>query len=269
MTRLALLGGGRMGEALVAGLLDAGWEADALAVAEVDPDRRRSLEAAFPGVRVVPSPAWAVPDADVVVVAVKPDDVPDALEAAAPALGEHAMILSIAAGVTIGTLEAALPGRAVVRAMPNTPALVRAGAAAIAGGTLTTAADLELAERVLGAVGVVVRVPEKHLDAVTGLSGSGPAYVFLMAEALIEAGVLAGLTWDTSRTLVTQTLLGSARLLVEGDDQPSVLRAGVTSPGGTTAAGLAVLEQHGVRAALLEAVQAATDRSRVLGRPED
>ena len=269
MTRLALLGGGRMGEALVAGLLDAGWEADALAVAEVDPDRRRSLEAAFPGVRVVPSPAWAVPDADVVVVAVKPDDVSGALEAAAPALGEHVMVLSIAAGVTIGTIEAALPRRAVVRAMPNTPALVRAGAAAIAGGAFATDADLELAERVLGAVGVVVRVPEKHLDAVTGLSGSGPAYVFLMAEALVEAGVLAGLTWETSRTLVNQTLLGSARLLAEGDDSPGILRAAVTSPGGTTAAGLAVLEQHGFRAALLAAVQAAAERSRALGRPED
>ncbi|MFM8303444.1 MAG: pyrroline-5-carboxylate reductase [Actinomycetota bacterium] len=269
MTRLALLGGGRMGQALVAGLLDAGWEADALAVAEVDPDRRRALEADFPGVRVVPSPAWAVPDAQVVVVAVKPDDVAVALEAAAPALAESALVLSIAAGVTIAALEASAPGRAVVRAMPNTPALVRAGAAAIAGGTQATEADLDLAERVLGAVGVVVRVPEKQLDAVTGLSGSGPAYVFLVAEALIEAGVLAGLTRDTARVLVTQTLLGSARLLAEGEEQPEALRAAVTSPGGTTAAGLAVLEQHGVRAALLAAVQAAAERSRVLGRPED
>ena len=258
-----------MGEALIAGLLDAGWEADALAVAEVDADRRRDLEAGFPGVRVVPSPAWAVPDAQVVVVAVKPDDVPGALEGAGPALTDDAMILSIAAGVTLATLEAAAPGRPVVRAMPNTPALVRAGAAAIAGGSHATDAHLELAERVLGAVGIVVRVPEKHLDAVTGLSGSGPAYVFLVAEAMIEAGVLAGLTWDVSRALVTQTLLGSARLLAEGEEHPGLLRAAVTSPGGTTAAGLAVLEQHGVRAALLAAVQAAAERSRVLGKPGD
>lgn len=256
-----------MGEALIAGLLDAGWDADALSVAEVDPDRRRALEATFPAVHVVPSPAWAVPEADVVVLAVKPDDVVAALEAAAPALADDAMVLSIAAGVTIGALEAALPGRAVVRAMPNTPALVRAGVAAISGGAEATPAHLDLAEQVLGAVGVVVRVPEKHLDAVTGLSGSGPAYVFLIAEALIEAGVLAGLTWDTSRTLVTQTLLGSARLLAEGEEHPGLLRAAVTSPGGTTAAGLAVLEQHGVRAALLSAVQAAAERSRALGRP--
>jgi pyrroline-5-carboxylate reductase len=258
-----------MGEALVAGLLDAGWDADAVSVAEVDAERRRALESAFPSVRVVPSPAWAVPGADVVVVAVKPDDVEVALEAAGPALAESAMVLSIAAGVTLDRLEASLPGRPVVRAMPNTPALVRAGAAAIAGGAHATEAHLELAERVLGAVGVVVRVPEKHLDAVTGLSGSGPAYVFLVAEALIEAGVLAGLTWETSRTLVTQTLLGSARLLAEGEDHPGLLRAAVTSPGGTTAAGLAVLEQHGVRAALLAAVQAATERSRALGRSGD
>jgi pyrroline-5-carboxylate reductase len=257
-----------MGEALLAGLLDSGWDADAIAVAELDPDRRRALEAAFPGVRVVPAPAWAVPEADIVVVAVKPDDVVDVLESAAAALDDDALVLSIAAGVTLATLEAAVPDRPVVRAMPNTPALVRAGASAIAGGTRATDAHLDLAERVLGSVGVVVRVPEKHLDAVTGLSGSGPAYVFLVAEAMVEAGVLAGLPWDTARTLVNQTLLGSSRLLAEGEEHPGLLRAAVTSPGGTTAAGLAELERHGVRAALLDAVQAATERSRSLGRPE-
>ena len=267
MTRLALLGGGRMGEALLAGLLDAGWEPESLSVAEVDAERRRALEVGFPGVRVVPSPAWAVPEADVVVVAVKPDDVVAALESAAPALGDGVMILSIAAGVTLATAEAALPGRPVVRALPNTPALVRAGVAAIAPGAHATEADLDLAERVLGAVGVVVRVPEKHLDAVTGLSGSGPAYVFLLAEAMIEAGVLVGLPRDQARVLVTQTVLGSGRLLDAGDDTPEALRAAVTSPGGTTAAGLAELEAHGFRAAVLEAVRAATERSRDLGRP--
>jgi pyrroline-5-carboxylate reductase len=267
MKRVALLGGGRMGEALLAGLLDAGWEPDGLAVAEVDADRRRALETTFAGVHVVPSPAWAVPDADVVVLAVKPGDVVAALESAAPALAEGALVLSIAAGVTLATLEAALPGRAVVRAMPNTPALVREGAAAIAAGTAATDADLELAERVLGAVGVVVRVPESQLDAVTGLSGSGPAYVFLLAEAMIEAGVLVGLPRESARALVLQTLLGSGRLLATGDESPEALRAAVTSPGGTTAAGLAELEAHGFRSAVLEAVRAATDRSRELGRP--
>ncbi len=265
MSTLALLGGGRMGEALVGGLLDAGYEADAIAVAEVDGDRRRDLEERFKGVRVVPSPAWAVADAEVVVVAVKPQDVAVALEQAAPSLAPEALVISIAAGVTIATVEAAVPGRPVVRAMPNTPALVRRAATAVAAGRHATSAHLDTAERVLGAVGVVVQVPEAHLDAVTGLSGSGPAYVFLLAEALIEAGVLAGLPRPTADTLVRQTLLGSAELLAAGDESPEALRAAVTSPGGTTAAGLHALEQRGMRAALLDAVRAATERSRELG----
>jgi pyrroline-5-carboxylate reductase len=175
-------------------------------------------------------------------------------------------VLSIAAGVPIARLESAL-GRdvAVVRAMPNTPALVGAGAAAIAPGSTANDDDLAWAERILGAVGTVVRVPEGLLDAVTGLSGSGPAYVFLVAEALIEAGVLVGLPREVSAALATQTLLGAARLLVETGDGPEALRAAVTSPGGTTAAGLRALEAAGVRAAFLDAVEAATERSRQLG----
>ena len=254
-----------MGEALLGGLLDAGIERDDVAVAEVEPERRRDLEERFKGVRVVPSAAWAVADAELVVVAVKPYDVPDVLEQAAPSLGPDALIVSIAAGVTIATVEAAAPGRPVVRAMPNSPALVRRAATAIAPGTHATEAHLEMAERVLGAVGVVVRVPEIHLDAVTGLSGSGPAYVFLVAEALIEAGVLAGLPRPTADTLVRETLLGSATLLAAGDESPDALRAAVTSPGGTTAAGLHMLESRGVRAAFLDAVRAAAARSRELG----
>ena len=152
-----------------------------------------TLEQQFPKVRVVPSAAWAVADADVVVVAVKPGDVAATLETALPALGADTLVLSIAAGVTIATIEALVPDRPVVRAMPNTPALVGIGASAIAGGTHAGAEHLDLAERLLGAVGIVVRVGEPMLDAVTGLSGSGPAYVFLVAEAMIEAGVLVGL----------------------------------------------------------------------------
>src|SRR5205085_10238986 len=159
----------------------------------------------------------------------------------------------------------AVPDHPVVRAMPNTPALVRQGAAAIAPGRHATDAHLELAERVLGSVGIVVRVPEKSLDAVTGRSGSGPAYVFLVAEALIEAGVAVGLPRPASEALAVQTLLGSARLLAESGERAEVLRAAVTSPGGTTAAGLAALEKRAVRAAILEAVEAATNRSRELG----
>jgi pyrroline-5-carboxylate reductase len=265
MQRLALLGGGRMGEALLGGLLDAGHDADEIAVAEVDNDRRRQLEERFKGVRIAPSAAWAVGNAEIVVVAVKPHDVTTVLEQAAPSLGADALVVSIAAGVTIATVEAAAPGRPVVRAMPNTPALVRQAATAIAPGRHATEAHLQAAEGVLGAVGVVVRVPETHLDAVTGLSGSGPAYVFLVAEALIEAGVLAGLPRPTADTLVRETLLGSATLLAAGDDSPDTLRAAVTSPGGTTAAGLHMLESRGVRAAFLDAVRAAAARSRELG----
>ena len=264
MHRLALLGGGKMGEALLAGLLDAGWDAGSVTVAEVDADRRRVLEERFKGIRVAPSAAWAVADAEVVVVAVKPVDVPTALEQALPSLEADTLVLSIAAGVRLATVEAAVGDRPVVRAMPNTAALVGRAATAIAGGRHATDAHLVLAERVLGAVGVVVRVPEGHLDAVTALSGSGPAYVFLVAEALIDAGVLAGLPRPTAEILTRETLLGASTLLAEGEP-PEALRAGVTSPGGTTAAGLHVLEQRGVRAAILDAVRAAAARSRELG----
>jgi pyrroline-5-carboxylate reductase len=263
---LALLGGGRMGEALAVGLIDGGWEAETIALAEVDADRRRHLEGSLPGVRVVPSPSWAAADAEVLVLAVKPADAVAALESCASVLPDGALIVSIAAGVTLAALEAVAPGRPIVRAMPNTGALVGKGAAAIAAGTAASDVDLDLAERVLGSVGIVVRVPEPQLDAVTGLSGSGPAYVFLVAEALIEAGVLVGLSRDVADRLVRQTLLGAATLLTDGDETPEVLRAAVTSPGGTTAAGLQVLEAHGVRAALLEAVAAATRRSNELGQ---
>jgi pyrroline-5-carboxylate reductase len=266
MSRIALLGGGKMGAALVGGLLDAGWEADELSIAEIDSERRTALEHQFPKVRVVPSAAWAVADADVVVVAVKPGDVAATLETALPALGAETLVLSIAAGVTIATLERLVPDRPIVRAMPNTPAVVGVGASAIAPGTHARADHLEVAERLLGAVGIVVRVGEAALDAVTGLSGSGPAYVFLIAESLVDAGVLVGLPRDVASELVVQTLLGSATLLARGDEGPEALRAAVTSPGGTTAAGLRELEAHGVRAAILDAVAAATRRSRELGR---
>jgi pyrroline-5-carboxylate reductase len=167
--------------------------------------------------------------------------------------------------VTLAALEAAAGSVAVVRAMPNTPALVGQGAAAIAGGSTATEDDLAWAEQVLGAVGIVERVPEPLLDAVTGLSGSGPAYLFLVAEALIDAGVLNGLPRPTAIALAQQTLLGASTLLAASDDDAATLRGNVTSPGGTTAAGLRVLEDRGVRAALLEAVTAATERSRELG----
>jgi pyrroline-5-carboxylate reductase len=261
MVEIQVIGGGRMGEALVGGLLRAGGiRLDALRVVEAEADRRAVLADTFPGVDVV---AVAGP-ADSHVVAVKPADVPAACRALATQGATR--VLSIAAGVTTEALEAELPeGSIVVRAMPNTPALVAVGASAITGGRHAGDADLDWAESLLGAVGTVVRVPEHQLDAVTGLSGSGPAYLFLVVEALIEGGVLAGLPRATSVSLAVQTLLGAATLLAEGDDGPEALRAAVTSPAGTTAAGLRALEQHGVRAAFLDAVVAATERSRELG----
>lgn len=258
--RLVLVGGGNMGAALLGGLLAAGWaQPGELAVVEVVAGRRQALIDMFAGVAV----SDTVPACDAAVIAVKPNDVPAAVSAAVAAGATR--ILSVAAGVSIATLErAAGAGVAVVRSMPNTPALVRQGAAAIAPGTAAGEADLVWAEEVLGAVGLVVRVAEHQLDAVTGLAGSGPAYLFLVAEALVEAGVLAGLARPTADALVAQLLVGSAALLTDRGD-PAALRAMVTSPGGTTAAGLRVLEQRGVRAAFLDAVMAASERSRELG----
>jgi pyrroline-5-carboxylate reductase len=205
------------------------------------------------------------PSCDAVVIAVKP---PDATEAVAAAVAAGARrVLSIAAGVSLATLQrAAGDGVAVVRAMPNTPALVGQGAAAISGGSSTSDDDLDWAEGVLAAVGTVVRVPEQQLDAVTGIAGSGPAYLFMVAEALIDGGVLAGLPRDVAEALVTQLMVGSGALLAARGDAAH-LRAMVTSPGGTTAAGLRVLEESGLRSALIEAVVAATQRSRELGAP--
>ena len=263
-TRLVVMGGGKMGEALVTGLVGSRWaDPDEVLVVEPIAARRDELAAGHPGLRVADKPEHA----DGAVIAVKPNDVDDACrEAGRVGVGR---VLSIAAGVTLARLEAAVgPGVPVVRAMPNTPALVGCGAAAIAGGTHVHDDDLSWAESILGAVGVVVRVSESLLDAVTGLSGSGPAYVFLVAEALIEAGVAAGLTRDVSRTLATQTLLGSARLLAESGDTAETLRAAVTSPGGTTAAGLRALESRAVRSAFIEAVLDATKRSKELGQAE-
>ena len=264
MFELLIIGGGKMGEALLGGLLRAGWASpERLGLVERLPSRAQELRRLFPGVTVLAEVAAAA-----VVVAVKPNDVP-AASAALAALGDGAprRVLSIAAGVTLATLESGFAAEvAVVRAMPNTPALVGKGAAAIAAGSSAGPDDLAWAESILAAVGTVVIVTEAQLDAVTGLSGSGPAYVFLVAEALIEAGVLCGLARPVAQELAVATLLGSATLLAASERSAADLRADVTSPGGTTAAGLRVLEQRGVRAAFLDAVAAATARSAELGR---
>jgi pyrroline-5-carboxylate reductase len=261
MIRLRLTGGGRMGEALLGGLLRAGWAAaDQLAVVERLTRRTAELQASFPGVSVLEAPVAC----EGAVIAVKPGDVLDAAKELALAGVER--VLSIAAGVPTEALEAALGGGiAVVRAMPNTPAVIGRGAAAIAPGVSASTDDLDWAASVLDSVGVVVRVKEEHLDAVTGLSGSGPGYLFLVAESLIEAGVLVGLPREVAEVLAVQTIVGSGELLRDSDDHAAALRAAVTSPGGTTAAGLHELERGGVRAAFLSAVKAATEQSKRLG----
>jgi pyrroline-5-carboxylate reductase len=261
MSRLLVVGGGRMGTALLAGLLRSGFASESeCAVAERSPEARTRLGERFAGLTVLEDPA----PADAVVLAVKPSD----LESACRALPErgYQRVLSIVAGVTLSTLENWLwPRAAVIRAMPNTPALLGMGASAIAAGSAAGPRDVEWAEAVLSSIGVVVNLPERLLDAATGLSGSGPAYLFLVAEALVDAGVHVGLDREVARILAVQTILGSAKMLAESGESAEVLRAMVTSPGGTTAAGLRVLEGRAVRAAFIDAVAAAAERSHQLG----
>lgn len=255
-----MVGGGNMGAALLGGMLDSGnFDPNRLAVVELLEARRIQLAEIVPGVSIV----GEMPTTKGAVIAVKPDGVRVAV-ATAVANGAT-RILSIAAGVTLSTLDAAAgPGVAVVRAMPNTPALVGKGAAAISGGSGASDDDLAWAEQILGSVGIVERLSEPLLDAFTGVAGSGPAYVFLVAEALTDAAVDQGIPRATSERIVNQLLLGSSTLLAR-DGDAAQLRVNVTSPGGTTAAGLARLEHHAVRAAFGDAVGAATERSRELG----
>jgi len=262
MVELEVVGGGKMGEALIGGLLQGGWAtAEQIRVVEPSAERRAQLADLFPGIGLAEAPQGAPG----VILAVKPMQIAGVCKTLPSSGGLR--VLSIAAGVTIETLEANLPsGTAVVRAMPNTPALVGAGASAISGGSHVDVDDMDWADGILSAVGIVVRVPEPLLDAVTGLSGSGPAYVFLIAEALIDAGVLVGLPRDMARALAGQTLLGAGKLLVESSDDAATLRGAVTSPGGTTAAGIQVLEQAAVRAAMVDAVRASAARAAELGR---
>ena len=259
--RLQFIGGGRMGEALLGGLIAEGWAPpEGLAVVETQAGRRAELAARYPPVTVGDTPLKGV-DA---VLAVKPNDVERA--AAALAAAGVPRVLSIAAGVRTGTLEGLLAaGTRVIRAMPNTPALVAAGAAAVAPGAYADTTDVNWAVDLLRSVGSVEVTTERQLDAVTGLSGSGPAYVFLVAEALIAAGVAQGLTPEVADGLVRSTIRGAGELLVRADRAPAELRRDVTSPGGTTAEGIAALERAGVREAFEAAVAAATRRSLELG----
>ena len=263
--RAGVLGGGVMGEALVSALLTAGWDMDDVAVTERSAIRANELSSRY-GVRSADPNPKVVRSAGLVMIAVKPQVVPALLDEIADAVRPDTLVVSVAAGVPLSVYERALPeGTPVVRVMPNTPALVGKGASAIAPGTHATDEHLELVERALAATGLVVRVQEKDLDAVTAISGSGPAYAFYLIDAMAEAGVLLGLTRDLATRLAVATVEGSAALAAQTGDHPVVLRERVSAPGGTTVAGVAQLDAHGVRAGIVAAARAAHDRSQQLG----
>ncbi len=264
---IAFLGGGNMAEALIKGLIAAKVaHPERIAVTDISPDRLDHLQKTY-GVHKAGGNRDAAAEAQIILLCVKPQVMDPVLKEIAPAIDEKKLVISIAAGIPIARIETALRGKArVVRVMPNTPALVLAGAAALAGGSHATTDDLRLAQGILGAVGRAVIVEEKLLDAVTGLSGSGPAYVFLIIDALSDAGVKAGLPRPLALELAAQTVYGAAKMVLDTGEHPGRLRDMVTSPGGTTIEGLHALEKGKLRAVLMNAVEAATARSRELGK---
>ncbi|MGI8900893.1 MAG: pyrroline-5-carboxylate reductase [Nocardioides sp.] len=260
---VAILGAGVMGETLLSGLLRAGRRAEDLMVGEKRRDRADELEQRY-GVAVVGN-VEAAQKADTLALVVKPQDMGDLLAQIAPTVRAGQLVVSLAAGITTSFIESRLAeGVAVVRVMPNTAALVDEGMAAMSPGSHCDESHLAEAEALMASTGRVIRVPEKQQDAVTAVSGSGPAYLFFVVESMIEAGVHLGLPRSTATELVVQTVVGSAKLLRETGEHPTVLRERVTSPGGTTAAAVRQLEDHKVRAAFLSALEAARDRSRDL-----
>lgn len=260
--RIAVIGGGVMGETLISAFRRVLEPEPVIVVAEPRPERAEHLARTL-SVEIRPTKD-AADGADVVVLAVKPGDVPAVAEAIASRVAAGTLVLSIAAGVRTGVLERRLPGAHVVRAMPNTPARVDRGMTGLSPGAGCPPESLALALDLMGSVGAVVEVPEELQDAVTAVSGSGPAYVFLLAEAMIDAARAVGLDAGTADVLVRQTILGAATLLSDSTESAETLRLNVTSPNGTTAAAVSVLEERGLRAALEAAVVAARDRSREL-----
>jgi pyrroline-5-carboxylate reductase len=260
---LAILGAGVMGETVLSGLLRAGWHADQIVATDRRLERQRELTERY-GIKMLEN-TEAVAEAETVILVVKPQDMNDLLSEIAESIKPGTLVVSLAAGVDTSFIESRLPeGVAVVRVMPNTPAQVDEGMAAISPGSHSTQDHLDRVTEILSATGRVITVPERYQDAVTAISGTGPAYLFFVVEAMIEAGVHLGLPRDTATELVVQTMLGSAKLLRETGEHPTVLRERVTSPGGTTAAAVRQLEDHKVRAAFLRAMEAARDRSREL-----
>jgi len=266
---LAIVGGGKIGEALLSGLLrGTGAHAvnpDQVVVVEHYPERKVYLTERY-GVQIV-DVEHAAKSSETLIIAVKPQDIDTVLGQLSPFVTDDHLIVSVAAGITTAKIERSLTAKpAVVRCMPNTPALVDQAMTAISPGSQADEAHLELAENLLRAVGKVVRVPESQLDAVTALSGSGPAYFFFLVEAMIDAGILIGLPRALAADLIVQTALGAAVMLRDSGEHPVQLREAVTSPGGTTIAAIRELENHGVRAALIAAIEAAKNRSAELGR---
>lgn len=263
-TRIGLIGAGNMAEAILRGLLGRGIvPAENILASAPRPARAIELRERW-GVEVVHDNREVAARSDVLFLCVKPQILSGVLEEIATSVG-GSLVISVAAGVPLSAIERILGGARVIRTMPNTAALVDAGATAIAPGSRATQADLDLAKHLFEAVGAVVLVGEEQLDAVTGLSGSGPAYFMLVLEALSDGGVKAGLSREASRLLAAQTMLGAARLALETGEHPARLREMVTSPGGTAITGLHVLEERGVRAAFISAVEAATKRAKELG----
>ncbi|MDH4100715.1 MAG: pyrroline-5-carboxylate reductase [Nitrospirota bacterium] len=266
---IAFIGGGNMAEALVKGCLRAGlFEPAQITVADASADRLAYIGTQY-GVKTTSDNGEACRSAAILVLSVKPQVMPHVLAEAKGSVGHKPLVVSVAAGVPIATIAAEFGQDArIIRAMPNTPALILEGAAAVAKGGGATAEDLSIAVKIFEAVGIAVVVDEKLMDAVTGLSGSGPAYIFTVIDALADGGVKMGLPRETALKLVAQTTLGAAKLILETGKHPGVLKEGVTSPGGTTIAGLHRLEDGGVRSALMGAVEAATLRSKELGKKE-
>ena len=264
---IGFLGAGKMGAALARGFIHAELVGPKDILAGDPHETARDKFAEDVGAEVTKSNAEVARFATVLILAVKPDQVAGALAELRGAFTNNHLLISIAAGVRLAKLESALPaGARVIRVMPNTPALVSAGASAFALGQSATAADGELAKRLLSAVGIAVQVKEPLLDAVTGLSGSGPAYVYQFIEALSDGGVAAGLPRDVATKLAAQTVLGAAKMVLETGQHPGALKDQVTSPGGTTIEGLHQLEKGRMRAIVMSAVRAATEKSKKLGQ---
>lgn len=262
--RVAVIGGGVMGGTIITAVRVAGWPADGITVAEKDPDRAAALRETH-GIEATSSIADAVEGAEVIVVAVKPQDTQAALTEIATSYKPGAIVLTVVAGLTAEFYEKHLPeGSPVVRCMPNTPAIVARGATAIAAGNYATAQHLGVAEAMLRATGMVAVVTEDQLDAVTAVSGSGPAYFYAMVEALTEAGVAQGLEREMSMRLAAQTFIGAAQLLMESGDTPQKLRRRVSSPGGTTIAALEAMEAAGLQGVVTAGANAAAVRSKEL-----